>query len=67
MMPIIYACKILALRGIFPMDEDVARKVWTLVHFFLMLYVTPWFTANFAAEAAVQDLTFFKRLHRYKR
>ena len=67
MMRIIYAQKILELRDVFPMDKDTRDGVWILVHFFLTLYAVPWFTADFATEAAFQDLQFFQRLHRYKR
>ena len=64
---IIYAFKIMLLHKHFPMDEAVKEGVRLLCHFYLHLYSLPWFTANFAAEAAFQDLRFLERARRYKR
>ena len=67
MMRIIYALKAVILERLFPMSEDQKAGIRKLCHFFLTLYAVPWFTADDAAEAAVQDWKLFQRLHRYKR
>ena len=64
---IIYAFKIALLRDSFEMSEEDRKGILSLCHFFLHLYAVPWFKADYAAEAAVQDLQFLKRAHRYKK
>ena len=67
MQRIIYAFKIMLLQKHFPMTEEMKEGMQILCHFYLHLYSLPWFTANFAAEAAFQDLQFLERARRYKK
>ena len=63
MMRIIYALKAFILQDHFPMTPEEKAGIRRLCHFFLTLYVVPWFTADYAAEAAVQDLKLLQRLY----
>ena len=67
MMRIIYAFKILLLAKDFGLTRQQRTKVESMCHFFLHLYAVPWFTANFAADAAFYDLQLFKRLESYRK
>ena len=67
MMRIIYVLKAVILEDAFPASAEDKAKLRQLAHFFLTIYAVPWFTADDAAEAAVQDLKLLKRLHRYKK
>ena len=64
---IIYAFKIALLRDSFPMSEEDRKQIISLCRFFLHLYAVPWFKADYATEAAFQDLQFLKRAHQYKK
>ena len=67
MMRIIYAFKAIILENVFPATAEEKSNLRQLAHFFLTLYAVPWFTAENAAEAALQDVKLLKRLHRYKK
>ena len=67
MQRIIYAFKITILGDAFPLTEEERGGIQSLCHFFLHLYALPWYTADFAAEAAFQDLQFYNRALRYKK
>lgn len=66
-MRIIYAMKAVILEGVFPAMPEEKAGIRRLCRFFLMLYAVPWFTADDAAEAALQDLKLLKRLYCYKK
>ena len=67
MMRIIYAMKALILEAIFPATAEEKAGIHRLCHFFLTMYPVPWFTADDAAEAALQDWKLLQRLYRYKK
>ena len=67
MMRIIYAFKMLLLAKDFGLTRQQRLQVEKMCHFFLNIYGVPWFTANFAADAAFYDLQLFKRFQSYRK